>query len=102
MSKDLTDALRKLMEGGSKPATDKPQPRGSARRVVAAAQPAGASGGGGGATMTDLTEVSTSTREYWPGGWRTTDGLFEFPAIKKVVFTDADDNPISFNFASPS
>lgn len=99
MSKDLTDALRKLTERSTPAVANQAPQRGAASRVISAAPPPGAGAGRGG--MSDLTEQSVAAREYWPTAWRTTDGLFEFPAIKKVVMRDAENTEISLNFASP-
>lgn len=103
MSKDLTDALAALSRDARKPPAEKPQPRGAARRVVSSGQPAGgAKSGGGGGVASPLTEVSTASREYWAGSWHTTDGLFSFPAIKKLVMADANDETVEFRFANPA
>ncbi len=102
MAKDLTDALRQLTEKPGYEPNVVPQPRGAARRVVAAAPPPGSSKGGGGGIASPLTELDASLREYWPAGWRTTDGLFEFPAIKKIVMADANSDSVEFRFADPT
>jgi len=102
MAKDLTEALRALTEGQNNKPQDRPAERGAARRVVAAAPPPGSSKGGGGGIASPLTELDASLREYWPTGWRTTDGLFEFPAIKKIVMADANSDSVEFRFADPT
>jgi hypothetical protein len=103
MSRDLTNSLAALTEQARPRSDDTPQPRGAARRVVSAAQPpsAKASGGGGG-VASPLTEISVSGREYHQAGWKTTDGLFTLPAIKKVMFVDVNGEQVEFRFADPS
>jgi len=102
MSKDLTEALRALTEGQNNKPQARPAARGAARRVVAAAPAPGSSIGGGGGIASPLTELDASLREYWPTGWRTTDGLFVFPAIKKVVMADSNSETVEFRFANPA
>lgn len=102
MAKDLTDALAALTERTNTKPAAKPVARGAASRVVSAAPPPGGAGGGGGGVASPVTEASVSAREYWPAGWQTTDGLFVFPAIKKVVMADANSETVEFRFADPS
>jgi len=103
MSRDLTDALARLSETGRQKPTDQPQPRGAARRVVAAATPTPGTGGGGGSgEVESLTEFDVTQREYWTAGWRTTDGIFLLPAIKKIVTTNNDGGAVTLNFANPA
>lgn len=101
-SKDLSDALRKLME--SQPTQGQPEPM-PVRGGVSSSKSAAPLGGGGksasGGIASPLVELSSSTREYYSTGWKTTDGLFSFPALKKVVMTDANDNTVVFEFAAP-
>lgn len=101
MSKDLTEALRALTEGsGTK---DKPEPmktRGAAASVKASVPLAGSVSGTGG-IASPLTETAFSDREFWTGGFTSTDGLFVFPAIKKASFKDANDAPVVVLFAEP-
>jgi len=102
MSKDLTDALDALSRRAreSRVIQPRPQPRGAAPRKISAATPVAAaqSSDSSGSIASPLTEVS---REYHSNAWRTTDGLFEFPAIKKVTMTDADGRTVVFNFSVP-
>lgn len=102
MAKDLTDALLQLTEKPGHEPNVAPQPRGAARRVVVAAPPPGSSKGGGGGIASPVTEVDVSGREYWEAGWKTTDGLFVFPAIKKVVMADSNSETVEFRFANPA
>lgn len=101
MSRDLTNSLAALTEQSRGRVEDTPKPRGSARRVVSAAQPLSAKTSGGG-VASPLTEMSVASREYWPVGWKTTDGLFTLPAIKTVVFADANGEPVELRFANPA
>lgn len=103
MSKDLSDALAALTEKANTKPVEKPAPRGAASRVVAAAPPPGAAkSGGGGGIASPVTEIDTSGREYWSAGWQTTDGLFVFPAIKRVQMADDNGDPVEFRFANPA
>lgn len=104
MADDLTAAWEAL-SGRLRTRTKepvRPQPRGAAPPQVSAATPAAAapsgSSPGSGSIASPLTEVS---REYWPSGWQTSDGMFVFPAIKKLTMTDADGATVEFNFLEP-
>lgn len=107
MADDLTAAWEAL-SGRNRQRTKepvRPQPRGAAPQQVSAATPttvtaaAGETPGGGDGTIASpLTEVS---REYWPSGWQTTDGMFVFPAIRKVTMTDSGGKTVVFNFSEP-
>lgn len=46
-------------------------------------------GGSGSGVAWPLTESDYALREYHSQGEYTSDGLFYFPAIKKIVFTDS-------------
>lgn len=102
MSKDLTDALAALSRDPRRPPAEKPQPRGSARRVVSSGQPAAGTKSEGGGSVAPRTEISTSTRDYWPDAWHTTDGLFSFPAVKTIRMVDANGDPDDLHFANPA
>lgn len=58
--------------------------------------------GGGGGIASPLTEASAGTREYWPAGLLSSDGLFELPAIKKMNLTDANGETVVIQLASPA
>ncbi len=104
MSKDLTEALAALTKQARQRPEPRPQPRGSAPRQTAAATPGApaASEGGSGGIASPLTEATASNRVYWPAGWKTTDGLFTFPAIRRVNMVDADGASVILDFAEPS
>lgn len=57
---------------------------------------------GGGGIASPVTETSYATREYWPGGIPSTDGLLMLPAIKKVVMADANSAAATFEYAEPT
>ena len=100
--KDLTEALRALTEGNSE--SGKPEPmktRGAASKVRSAALLAGAGGVTTG-IASPLTEGNFALREFWPGAYTTTDGLFVLPAIKKLVTADANGAEVVINFAEPT
>lgn len=56
---------------------------------------------GGGGIASPLTEPDYSTREYWPTGLLSSDGLFMSPAIKVLKLTDADGAEVVINLAQP-
>ena len=56
---------------------------------------------GGGGIASPLTEQHFITREYWETGIPSSDGLFMFPAPKKVIMTDANDAKVIFEYAEP-
>ena len=49
-----------------------------------------------------LTEEDYGQREYYPEGQLSSDGIFVIPAVKKIVFTDADGNSGSVHLAEPT
>lgn len=104
-TRDLTERLRELTETSTPAAPQRPPSRGS---KPAATTSSGAPGGtakgsgtGGGFTG-DLVESSFATREYYAGGWKTTDGLFTFSAIKKVSMQDETGAVHNLRFAQPT
>lgn len=99
---DIAKALRQIVADPESKDADRPQPRGAAARVVSAATPAAPAPTGGGGIASPLTEGAITTREYHPAGWRTTDGLFTFPAIKTINMTDANGNAVQLRFSSPA
>jgi hypothetical protein len=82
--------LRPVQPAGALPAT-----RGRANYTP---PPATNTGGG---TASPLTEASALTREWWGTGWPSTDGIFEYPAEKKVLMADANGAPVEFRYAGP-
>jgi hypothetical protein len=50
--------------------------------------PPAANGGAG--LESPITETDFTTREFWPTGLVSSDGLFFLPAVKKIVATDAN------------
>lgn len=60
--------------------------------------------GGGEATggiAGPLVETDATTREYWPQGLRSSDGLFVLPAIKTLNLTDANGAEVVIQLADP-
>lgn len=57
--------------------------------------------GAGGGIASPLTENSYSKREFWPGGSMSSDGLFNFPAIKTMELTDSAGATVIINLAQP-
>lgn len=101
-SKDLTEALRAIMR--DQPSSTPLDPM-ATRGGVAVAKSAAPLGGGGktssGGIASPLTEPDAATREYWPGGWKTTDGLFSFPALKVIKMNDANGEAVELRFDEP-
>lgn len=61
----------------------------------------GGAAAGGGGIASPLTEADASTREYWPDGLRSSDGLFVLPAIKTLNMTDASGAEVVIQLANP-
>lgn len=99
---DINAVIRDRNQGGQlAPAENAPAQR--ARRGMARTpQSSGGSGGsGGGEVVGPLVEASAATREYWPDGFTSSDGLFVLPAIKKLTMTDAGGQTVLFEYANP-
>ena len=101
MSKDRTEALRALTDSGEGKAKPEPLKTRGAVPMVKSSAPLAGSGAGTGGIASPLTEGSFAAREFWAGGYTTTDGLFVLPAIKKLVVNDANDAQVVINFAEP-
>lgn len=103
MAKDLTDALRSLTEAsGQTSRVDKALPaRPNPPAIPARSGSAGPVATPGAGIASPLTETAFADREFYATGWKTTDGLFTLPAIKKVIMTDAVGSVVVFNFAAP-
>lgn len=100
MSKDLTEALRALMEQSSEPTPDPMKARGGTGSAKSAAILE--SGKKGGGIASPLTENSFALRQYHTTNFKTTDGLFSFPAIKKIKMLDANGETVDLIFADPT
>ena len=101
--KDLTEALRTLTEQAQGADSGPPamKTRGIAGKARSSALLGGSSGNGGG-IASPLTETSFAARQFWAGGFTTTDGLFTLPAIKQITTTDATGTELIINFAEPT
>ena len=99
MSHDLTEALRALMEQSPEPKPDPMKPRGNSGSAKSSAILDGGKKGGG--IASPLTENSFVLRQYHTTNFKTTDGLFSFPAIKKIVMLDANGASVDLIFAEP-
>lgn len=62
---------------------------------------AGRGSSGGGGIASPLSEASAATREYWPGGLPSSDGLFILPALKVLNLTDASGAAVKIQLADP-
>lgn len=60
---------------------------------------AGSSSGGG--IASPLQEQDFDEREWWPLGIPSTDGLFYFPAPKKITMKDANGAEVVMEYAEP-
>lgn len=49
-----------------------------------------------------LVETAATTREYWPQGLRSSDGLFVLPAIKTLNLVDANGAAVQIQLANPA
>lgn len=56
----------------------------------------------GGGIASPLIEGAAALREWWPTGWTSTDGIFEYPAEKRVLMTDANGAEVEFQYSSPT
>lgn len=104
MAKDLTEALRSLTEASGqtsrvdKALPERPNPPAIPARTGSAG-PVATPGAGG--IASPLTETDFADREFYATGWKTTDGLFTMPAIKKIKFLDANSQEVVFDFKEP-
>lgn len=104
MAKDLTEALRSLTEATSqtsrvdKALPERPNPPAIPVRTGSAG-PVATPGAGG--IASPLTETAFADREFYATGWKTTDGLFTLPAIKKIKFLDANSQEVVLEFKEP-
>lgn len=107
MSKDLTDALRALMEGDPNtnviPAA---KARGAAPAVTSAAPlPGAAKSGSGSGIASPLVETAYAARQWWSEKQlTTTDGLVTFviKPVKEVTFQDQAATEIKLQFKAPT
>ena len=58
--------------------------------------------GGGGGIASPLTEQSFAARTWWPNGLPSSDGIFEFPAERRVTMTDSNGALVIFEYAEPT
>ena len=83
------------------------EPRGAlpARRGLGEPRKAEASAAGVASPFTEKTKVvdgkTVPDREYWPQGHLSSDGLFVWPAWKRVNMSDANGDDVVFDFANP-
>lgn len=104
MSKDLTDALRELMEKNGQRDVETLKPRGSASRVTSAAPTTAAEKKTGGGIASPLTETAFADRTYHPQTVLTTsDGFLSIVLrpLNKVKFTDANGDPVEIIYKAP-
>lgn len=98
------DDIRSLLEPPrNRPTLRSQEPRGAipAQRGRGTYDPAKAGHSAGG-IASPLTESSAATREYWPAGLTSSDGLFVLPAIKKLSLTDANGAAVVVELANPA
>ena len=105
----LVDDLNRLVNSGAATKTlrtiEPRGPRPAAVGVSTYTPPATGTGGGIASPLTEKTKVvdgkAVPDREYWPGGYLTTDGMLVMLAPKTVNMTDADGASVVFNYANP-
>lgn len=105
MAKDLSEALGALTGKGSgqtsrvdKALPARPNPPAIPERTGTSGPLSAAASAG---IASPLTETAFADREFYTGGWKTTDSLFTLPAIKKLKFLDANNAEVVFDFKSP-
>lgn len=110
MSTQQNRQIRELVDGLSQrpdrpmPTLRPEEPRGgipAARGYVERAYQPG-SGSGPAGIASPLTEPDPELREYYPGGLRSSDGLFTLPAIKKLVLQDAQGGEVIVELGLPT
>lgn len=104
MAKDLTAALQALTDQAAGLTTRQDKALPAAISATAIPERTGSSGpvaGTSGGIASPLTEKNFTKREFHAAGWKSTDGLFKLPAIKKVVMTDAVGAEVVFVYAAP-
>lgn len=104
MSKDLTDALREMMQQHDANVVPAPQPRGAAPKAVSAARLPGGSGSSAAGWVSPLTEVAYAARTWHPEKLIvSSDGIFALRvrAVKDVTLTDAAATEVKFDFKGP-
>ena len=102
-AKDLTDALDKLIKGGSVAPAEAPamKTRGAAPEVKASAL-LGGSGSGG--IASPLVETAYANRTFHSTvNITSTDGLFTLKTkpVKEIKFLDSNLRPVTIEFKSP-
>lgn len=101
IKRDINALVNDNRETSSLPAVEPVGGYPAQRGQAAYASPQVSAGGGGGGIAGPLTEIG-SMREYYEGGYISSDGLFFLPAIKRTEMTDADGQVVAFNYANPS
>ena len=94
---DLSRSVTPERQSESLPALDPRGARAEQKGRASYTPPAGSGGG----IASPLTEPDAGTREYWPGGLVSSDGLFTLPAIKVLNLTDANGAAVQIQLADP-
>lgn len=110
ISQKVRDDLRDVAgsPGRRREGLEEVQPRGAlaAKRGVGEPKAPASTSGGVASPFTEKTKVeggkTVPDREYWPQGHLSSDGLFVWPAWKRVNMTDANGDDVVFDFANPS
>ena len=107
MSKDLTDALRALMEGDANTnVIPSAKARGAYPAVTSSAPlPGAAKSGSGAGIASPLVETSYAARQWWSDTqMTTTDGLVTFVVkpVKEITFLDQAATEIKLQFKAPT
>ena len=99
---DIVTDLNSMI-GGTRSSTPLPsvpaQGAKPAQRGRAVWDPTKAATGAG--IASPLAEASAATREYWPGGLPSSDGLFVLPALKVLNLVDANGAAVQIQLVDP-
>lgn len=104
MAKDLTAALHALTMEAQGLTSRVDKTLAAAGAATAIPERSGSAGPQSGNTgiASPLTETAFADREFFATAWKSSDGLFSLPAIKKIKMTDAAGREVIFNFKSPT
>lgn len=106
MSKDLTEALRAIMESSPPAAPYAPKERGSAPKEKSAAALPSVKKGSGGGIASPLVETAYADRLYWPDvNLTSTDGMITFVVqggVKEISFLDANSASVVMQYKQPT
>ena len=100
--KQLVTVLNALVSPDKRKELKALEPRGALPGKKAVALYARPATTGSGGVASPLTETSYASRTWWPNGQPSSDGIFEFPAQRRVTMTDSNDVTVIFEYAEPT